>query len=68
MTEAADLCPEKATELRKRDSGFFSAGMTPLTPLKELDDLAQNRTITEGGWKMTAKAISSDVSWSRTTM
>ena len=63
---AADLCPEKATELRRGDSGFFSAGTTPLTPYKELNGLAQNGTMTEESRKLTAKAIPSDVSWNRT--
>lgn len=59
----ADLCPEKATELRRGDSGFFSAGTTPLTPYKELNGLAQNGTMTDESRKVTAKAIPSDVSW-----
>ena len=64
---AVDLCPEKATELRRGDSGFFSAGTTPLTPYKELNGLAQNGTITEEGRKMTTKANPSGVSCNRTT-
>lgn len=62
----ADLCPEKATELRRGDSGFFSAGTTPLTPYKELNGLAQNGTMTDESRKVTAKATPSDVSWNRT--
>lgn len=67
LNPAADLCPEKATEPRRGDSGFFSAGTTPLTPYKELNGLAQNGTITEEGRKMTTKANPSDVSCNRTT-
>lgn len=68
-----DLCPEKATELRRGDSGFFSAGTTPLTPYKELNGLAQTGAIAEEGeQKMTSKVplarhhSSSEVSWSQT--
>lgn len=51
-----DPCPEKATELRRGDSGFFSAGTTPLTPYKELNGLAQTAAIAEEeGPKMTSK-------------
>lgn len=60
---AADLRPKKANELRRPDSGFFSAGTTPVTPIKELNTPVQNR---DEGWKMTVKAIPSYVSWSRT--
>ena len=57
---AADLRPKKATELRRPDSGFFSAGTTPVIPIEELNTPVQN---SDEGWKMTVKAIPSHVSW-----
>ena len=57
---AADLHPKKATERRRPDSGFFSAGTTPITPIEELNTPVQN---SDEGWKMTVKEIPSRVSW-----
>ena len=53
---AADLLPKKATERRRPDSGFFSAGTTPITPIEGLNIPVQ---YSDEGWKMTVKAIPS---------